>query len=290
VLTIDAGASGTVYGAYTGSGQIIDNGSLYLNANSVAGPISGNGNLTIGSSSSGPAVVKLNTNSGLSTLNTLSLIGNSTLDIANNHLIINYGSGADPIATVRQELNSGYNGGAWIGTGIDTSAPLVVGGSTYGLGYADAADAGNPAGLSSGTIEIKYTLLGDANLDGAVNGVDFGILAANFNKGVIGWDKGDFNYDGAVNGVDFGELAANFNKGASGAAIGPSALSDPAIVAFAQANGLMADVPEPTCVGFSIVVGVGFLSRRRRHRAVAFPVVHLKAFAGRNILPALNRS
>jgi hypothetical protein len=72
-----------------------------------------------------------------------------------------------------------------------------------------------------------------------------GILAANFNKGVTGWDQGDFNYDNVVNGIDFGELAANFNKGASGADLGPSALSDPALVAFAEANGLMADVPEP---------------------------------------------
>ena len=43
-----------------------------------------------------------------------------------------------------------------------------------------------------------YTLLGDANLDGAVNGSDFAILATNFNKAVSGWDAGDFNYDGAT--------------------------------------------------------------------------------------------
>jgi hypothetical protein len=92
------------------------------------------------------------------------------------------------------------------------------------LGYADSADAGNPANLSSGTIEMKYTLLGDANLDGVVNAVDFGILAANFNKGVTGWDKGDFNYDNVVSAVDFGELAANFNKGATGTSIGLPAI------------------------------------------------------------------
>jgi hypothetical protein len=94
--------------------------------------------------------------------------------------------------------------------------------------------------------------------------VDFGILAANFNKGVTGWDKGDFNYDNTVNGVDFGELAANFNKGASGAAVGGGALSDPALVAFAEANGLMADVPEPVAASFLALGGVGMLARRRR--------------------------
>jgi hypothetical protein len=107
-------------------------------------------------------------------------------------------------------------------------------------------------------------LLGDADLSGIVNGVDFGILAANFNKGVTGWDEGDFDYNNIVNGVDFGYLAANFNKGASGADVGGSALSDPALVAFAQANGLMADVPEPACVTTSILALLGVLTRRKR--------------------------
>jgi hypothetical protein len=67
-------------------------------------------------------------------------------------------------------------------------------------------------------------LLGDADLNGVVNGIDFGIVSANFNKAVTAWDQGDFNYDGIVNGVDFAELAANFNKGANIAA----AISAPA--------------------------------------------------------------
>jgi len=64
--------------------------------------------------------------------------------------------------------------------------------ASYGIGYADAADPGNPAGLASGQIEIMYTLLGDANLDGAVNGTDFAILAANFNQAVSGWGRRRF--------------------------------------------------------------------------------------------------
>ena len=127
-----------------------------------------------------------------------------------------------------------------------------------------AATVLNPANLSAGTIEIRYTLLGDANLDGVVNAIGFGILAANFNKGVTGWDQGDFNYDNVVSAIDFGQLAANFNKGASGAALGPSALSDPALVAFAQANGLMADVPEPAALGFCAIASAGLLRRRKR--------------------------
>jgi hypothetical protein len=196
----------------------------------------------------------------------LSITGSGVFDVANNHVIINYAGGADPISTIAGYLASGYKNGAWTGPGINSSV-AAINSASYGLGYADAADPGNPAGLAAGTIEIKYTLLGDIDLNGIVNGVDFGILAANFNKGVSRWDQGDFNYDNIVNGIDFADLAANFNKGASGAADGGSALFDPALVAFAEANGLMADVPEPVGTGVLIVGVVGVLVRRRRARA-----------------------
>ncbi|HEV3021447.1 MAG TPA: hypothetical protein VGX76_03235, partial [Pirellulales bacterium] len=147
----------------------------------------------------------------------LQLVGNGSLNVNNCAVFINYGSSADPIATIAGYLQSGYNGGLWNGAGIFSTAAAANSGS-YGLGYADSADAGNPAGLPTQTIKIMYTLLGDADLNGIVNGVDFGIVSANFNKGVTGWDQGDFNYDGIVNGIDFAVLAANFNQGAVGTA------------------------------------------------------------------------
>jgi hypothetical protein len=152
-------------------------------------------------------------------VNSLSIGG--TLDVTNNEVFINYGSGPDPISSIAGWIISGYAGGAWNGTGIISSTAQTN--HNYGLGYADAADANNPAGLASGQIEILYTLLGDANLDGNVNGSDFTIMAKNFNQAVPnGWDKGDFNYDGAVNGTDFTLLAKNFNQAAQIGAVVPA--------------------------------------------------------------------
>ena len=163
---------------------------------------------------------------------------------------------------------SGYNGGAWNGPGIiSTAARVPTNGLRYGLGYADGAD-GIVSGLTSGQIEVKYTLLGDANLDGVVNALDFSIVAANFNQPVTGWDQGDFNYDGIVNAADFTDLAANFNQSVSGADV--SAGDVAALDAFAAANGIsLANVPEPASVGLLMFGAVGVLARRyRRDRSL----------------------
>ena len=82
----------------------------------------------------------------------------------------------------------------------------------YGLGYADAADTGNPANLPSGEIKIMYTLLGDANLDGTVNSEDFTPFSHNQGLSGMMWDEGDFNYDGTVNSEDFTPLSHNLGQ------------------------------------------------------------------------------
>jgi hypothetical protein len=196
----------------------------------------------------------------------LSIDGTSVLDLTNNILKVDYAPGtqASADATIRSYLINGRNGGSWNGVGgISSSTAALPANSHYALGYADGAD-NIVAGLSSGQIEIRYTLLGDADLDGAVTGSDFTLLASNLGKGVSRWDQGDFDYDGSVTGSDFTDLVGNLGKSASGAAVQLPASDYVAIDAFAAANGLMADVPEPASASLLIIAGMGVLSRRRR--------------------------
>ncbi len=184
----------------------------------------------------------------------------STLDIINNHLLIDYGTSADPISTIKGYLKSGYAGGAWNGVGIDSSAAQVNAG--FAVGYADGAD-GIATGITSGQIEVKYTRYGDANLDGVVNGDDFAILIGHLNKIAPGWDDGDFNYDGVVNGDDFALLVNNLGRQANGADVALPATDLAAINAFAAANGLAA-VPEPASLSLLSAGAFSLLARRRK--------------------------
>ncbi len=241
---------------YTGPTNV-QNGTLLIAA---AGALPTNTSVSITG-----GTLKLAKNTGDPQLASLSISGNGTLDIGNNTVFINYPAGSDPIAAIRGYIVSGFDTGYWTGNGI-TSSSLISGGN-YGVGYADGAD-GVVAGLSSGQIEIKYTLLGDANLDGTVNGSDFSILAANFGTGATNWDQGNFLYGSSVNGSDFSALAANFGQGDSGADVAVSEADVAALDAFAVANGLplpvIGSVPEPAATLSMGAMICAALSRRLR--------------------------
>jgi autotransporter-associated beta strand protein len=252
---------------YTG-GTIVNAGALIAGVNGAV-PAS-NISITGGT-------LQLGANTGLFQVpsTALSITGNGALDITNNHAIITYGA-SDPISTIAAYIKSGYNNGAWNGPGIISSAARSpTNGLHYGIGYADGNDF-VVYGLPSGQIELEYTLLGDANLDGVVNGEDFTILVSNLGKSAptsggingSGWDKGDFDYDGVVTGNDFTALAANLGKSTSGSDVILPAADYAAIDAFAAANGLMANVPEPATGSMLLVTGAAILMRRRRAKAV----------------------
>ena len=189
-------------------------------------------------------------------LTSLSITGNGTLDIGNNRIIIDYSSPAtDPIASIAAWIKNGFYGlpGPSI-ISSDISADDLASGLSYGIGYADGAD-GAVAGLPSGEIEIMFTLLGDANLDGTVNSEDFTPFSHNLGQNGS-WDDGDFNYDGTVNAEDFSPFSHNLGQSATLAA---------SAGLLESAGGISeANVPEP--VGFSLIAVVAPIFLRRRMR------------------------
>jgi hypothetical protein len=167
-------------------------------------------------------------------------------------------------AWIAPQLASGYAGGAWNGPGINSSAAAAVAADPSqthrtAVGYADVTVTNNPfvfgvRATRSTAFTLRYTLAGDANLDGTVDLTDFTTLAANFNGTKKPWYLGDFNYDGSVNLSDFTLLASNFNATMSGSerSLGPG-------------------VPEPLIAPIFLPAATVLLKRARRVRAGCRP-------------------
>ncbi len=112
--------------------------------------------------------------------------------------------------TIAGLIQDGYAGGAFNGDGIRSSNA----GGNFAIGYGLSSTLGvaNFLGqaVDATSVLIRYTVAGDANLDGTVNLADFGLLRAGFGSGTGLWTSGDFNYDGNTNLADFGILRSTF--------------------------------------------------------------------------------
>jgi autotransporter-associated beta strand protein len=254
-----AGAGTTTIGGMNsyGGGTTVNAGTLVVSAYTAiptASPLS--------VAAGAKAVIASGAEASLSTpvnLSSLTLTGNGTLDIMNNLVLIT--DSPAQATSVLAALKTGHASG-WAGPGgiVSTTAATHAG---YGVAFGQHSFI---ASIPSGEIQISYTLYGDINQDGVVNGTDFGILAGNFGHSVTGgWEQGDLNYDGTVNGTDFGLLAGNFGKSATGRAVTLPQSEWVALDAFAAQHGLLADVPEPASLGVLGVVGAAMMSRRRRN-------------------------
>jgi acid phosphatase len=205
------------------------------------------------------------TDAAVSRVGSLSIAGGASptaaLDLADNDLIVDY-SGASPVATIQNQIKAAYASGAWTGPGITSRAALAAAGSTFetGLGYGEASDVYTsfPAdfvgqSVDSTTVLVRYTLKGDANLDGSVDTVDFNIVATYFGRAGRRWTHGDFDYNSFIDTTDFNYVATNFGQ---------------ALPASAGAGTL---IPEPASGGLimmlAVSAGAGLRRRGRNCRA-----------------------
>ncbi len=212
------------------------------------------------------------TDAGTSSVNSLAINGTGVLDLANNDLVVRStasGKNAE-LAAIYAEIVSAQNGvdanfiTNWNGPGLTSSTARAANVGTnfdlVGIGAIRNSDIDVLTGLpgssyttfsgvpvSPDDILVKYTYIGDGNLDGLVSFDDYvGMDNAFF--GLIpnlGWATGDINFDGVINFDDYSVVdQAFFFQGArlSGEGGGVAAVPEPGtwlLAALASLGGLI---------------------------------------------------
>lgn len=191
----------------------------------------------------------VNSPTGTSVVTSLTL-SSGVFDLTNNALVIDY-AGASPIDALRADLGAGR---------LLSSTP----GAGQRLGYGEAAVTGQAGGIFAGqpvdatALLVTLALAGDANLDGAVDVADLGILATNWQAPGV-WTDADFDYSGAVDVSDLGDLASNWQAGVTGPI---EALSFERAKARLGLTGALA--PEPGALAWAVLALAAALPRRTR--------------------------
>jgi hypothetical protein len=206
--------------------------------------------------------------SGVSNVGGVTIGAAAKLDLRDNKLITTTPAGTASGGVyngLQGEVQRAYDFNAWDQPGLTTSMPDAVAGLTTigvatgeqmrGLGPTDTDTFGGQTITGASTIAM-YTYAGDANLDGVIDGGDYGTID-NFVQvpGASGYANGDFNYDGVFDGGDYGVIDNNIQ--AQGAAF-PTGGS-------ASLSGVTA-VPEPASVAAIGLAAAGLLGGRGRRR------------------------
>jgi PEP-CTERM motif len=308
--TFNVNNTTTISGTITESGGLTDSGTgelIFANPGTgiLARPLT---SLTISSGATvGIANPASHANRTVLVASALSIPGSagawsSKLDMTGNDMIVHNGS----LANITSQLKEGYNlsgGGPTFWNGSEGIVCSTASGILTGLGVEQNSSGGVAIvtsfdGQTVGTTDVlvKYTYMGDANLDGVINMDDYALIDNGFNNHLTGWRNGDFNYDGTIDSNDYilidnsdafqmGSLAiieqmphwkipgyaalylpiyeSHFGDLSTAAYDAALAAGTPA--GDAMPAGLFATVPEPASMGLLAIVGGSLLVRRKRH-------------------------
>ncbi len=118
------------------------------------------------------------------------------LNVTDNPVIIDYI--VSPLLAIEADLRSGYNAAAWNGKGIRSST--AAGNVNRTLGVAPSTQV-SPAvltalggGIDSTSLIIRYTTVGDLNLDRTTNFDDLLIMAQRYGQSNQSYSQGNLNY------------------------------------------------------------------------------------------------
>jgi autotransporter-associated beta strand protein len=268
--TVNAGTL-RVSGSVADSAQIVVNNTATFDAAStqkLAALTVNSGGVATGSG----GTLKIGTGANASPL---TIAGTGQVDLMNRAVIVDSPAGdeAATLQSVRALVIAGYNHGDWLGSGITSSAAAADHGKA--IGYAlvsEVLSAGETSLLGQDVdgseIIARYTLVGDANLDGTVGFADLVAVAQHYGQTLNDpvnapstlidswWTHGDFDYDGVVTFADLVAVAQNYG----------GRLPD-VPGATAQFASDLSAVPEPGAGLIAFAECGFFLSRRRSRRS-----------------------
>jgi MYXO-CTERM domain-containing protein len=104
------------------------------------------------------------------------------------------------------EIVDGVPGAQVIASGISFLNLGIIPGDITGNGKVDFYD------LQFLVAEAFHTYLGDANLDGYVDGDDYSLIDSGYGNHWTGWFNGDFNGDGLVDGDDYSLIDSSYGN------------------------------------------------------------------------------
>lgn len=254
-------------GNISASVRVLEQGSLQ-----IGGTASSRGLVAVTGTSippSGPRPTRPNVLvlDGLSIANNGAALGSRAyfgfLDLQSNDMVVRSTSPAAQATTlanlrdmVRFWLTSSGGLPGQLGLG-STSAFYPAQGAFTTLAVYDNSGAGgstifstfNGVSVGPNDVLVKYTYIGDLNLDGVVDAADLSRALQGFNGAGGGWNFGDVNYDGVVDFFDLGRITAALQG--QGSPLGD---------ASAPSGG--GPIPEPAAAGL-LAAAIPLLRRRR---------------------------
>lgn len=191
-------------------------------------------------------------------LGSVSIDPGTFLDLTGNDLIVRSGSVVAIRNLVRTFLTAA--GGLPSSSGVGSSLVFYSAeGALTTLAVYDNAITGHTLSSFGGIpvnptdVLVKYTYLGDTNLDGLVDAADLARILQGLNSGgtLGGWNFGDLNYDGIVDFGDLGRALAALRGQGSPLVHPPGGGGSP--------------IPEPASLG--LLVPAALVIQRRARRA-----------------------
>jgi autotransporter-associated beta strand protein len=244
VLVTNAGSASLVVAAGGTALVAVPTGTAFATSAEVNG-ITVNGSLALTpvarTGGTAQAVVVANTLTIASTGGTYT----GSFDLGNGDLILHNATAAAVQALLQGgALRSSVAG---TGTGPDLLAGLGSIVNSDGRGGALYASF-DGVSVTPTDVLVKYTYLGDTNLDGTVDANDLATALAGLSGGLTGWGNGDFNHDGSVTSADI-TLLLNSLSGQT--------------TSFGNPGSGTGAVPEPASMAIAMAA-LPSLSRRRR--------------------------